>query len=74
MKVTGASSEHFKCWRARHSLSVTNEQAPHELAPGKYAWWKLPPGERSYTALAYIGVDEVIGHMRFVVLIACAYP
>ena len=32
--------------------------SPLELAPGQSVWWKLPPGERSYTAPAYEGFEE----------------
>mmetsp|Transcript_20753 Transcript_20753/g.40340 ORF Transcript_20753/g.40340 Transcript_20753/m.40340 type:complete len:245 (+) Transcript_20753:118-852(+) len=32
--------------------------APHEIAPGRFAWWTLPPGVRSFDASEYIGIDE----------------
>ena len=32
--------------------------APHEIAPGRYAWWTLPSGVRSFDATDYIGIDD----------------
>lgn len=32
--------------------------APHEIAPGRFAWWTLPPGVRSFEAEEYTGIDQ----------------
>jgi predicted esterase len=38
--------------------------APHELGPGKFAWWHLPPNQRSYTASEYFGIEETLAHVE----------
>lgn len=38
--------------------------APHELGPGKYAWWQLPPNERSFTTAEYIGMEQTLEHVQ----------
>lgn len=37
--------------------------APHPLGNG-FAWWELPPGERSFTTPTFEGWDETVAHVR----------
>eukprot|EP00439_Symbiodinium_sp_Y106_P031562 s76_g3.t2 len=37
--------------------------APHSLPPG-FAWWHLPPGERSFTTSTFEGWDETLSFIR----------
>ena len=38
--------------------------APHEIGPGKYAWWQLPANERSFTTSEYIGMEQTLEHVQ----------
>ncbi|EKX33331.1 hypothetical protein GUITHDRAFT_147999 [Guillardia theta CCMP2712] len=41
------------------AVSLEFVTAPHLIgSDDKYAWWNLPPNQRSFTASEYIGMDE----------------
>lgn len=59
---TGATFER-RIERLKTLAEVTCVDAPHELGGG-FAWWHLPPGERSFTTPAFEGWDATVAYVR----------